>query len=210
MELLNTKLDAVNFCLSGIGREPVAALDTPDLDAAMALSVLQRSNLEIQNNGGRGWWFNQERDWNLEPDDEGIIYLPNNTLSIIESRGYFYDIGNRLTVRGTKVYDTSRHTFDLHEVTDKGGNVNFTLLLLLSFEDLPVSARSAIAWDARTTFSDDTIGEQAQHKINRQQSQRAFGLLETENRRTVRSNYLRDNARVNAQVGRVGGYNNLY
>lgn len=210
MELLNTKLDAVNLCLAGIGREPVSSLGTPDLDAAMAVASLDQMNLEIQNNGGRGWWFNQEAKWMLAPNANGEIRLPNNTLSILEARGSFYDQGNRLAVRGSRVYDTDNHTYDLRSLAGKDGRVEFTLLLLLTYEDLPPTARSAIAWAGRRLFSDDTVGDPNQTQREMRNESQALFMLQAEDSRHRRRNYLRDNSRINTQAGLIGGYNNMY
>jgi len=210
MELLNTELDAINLCLSGIGREPVATLETTDLDSAMARDTLNQVGVDIQNNGGRGWWFNHEKGWKLAPDGNGEIILPNNTLSILEARATFYDQGNRLTVRGNKVYDTDQHTFDMTDNVNKEGVIEFSLLLLLQYESLPTTARSAIAWSARRIFVDDVLGDVNMHKINSRNEQEAYFRLEQENRKTLRSNYLLDNQKVRYQLGRIGGYNNLY
>lgn len=210
MELLNTKLDAVNLCLAGIGREPVASLGTPDLDAAMAVASIDQMSLEIQNNGGRGWWFNQEEKWELAPDNNGEIRIPNNTLSILEARGSFYDQGNRLSVRGNRVYDTDQHTYDMRDNVGKSGRIEFTLLLLLSYEDLPPSARSAIAWAGRRLFSDDTVGDPNQTQREMRNESQALFMLQSEDSRHRRRNYLKDNARVNTQVSLVGGYNNMH
>lgn len=210
MELLNTKLDAVNLCLAGIGREPVASLGTPDLDAAMAVASLDQMNLEIQNNGGKGWWFNQEKRWELAPGNNGEIKIPNNTLSILEARGSFYDQGNRLAVRGNRVYDTDQHTYDMADNVGKNGSIEFTLLLLLSYEDLPPTARSAIAWAGRRLFSDDTVGDPNQTQRELRNESQAMFMLQSEDSRHRRRNYLRDNQRVNTQVGLIGGHNNMY
>lgn len=209
MELLNTELDAVNLALAGIGREPVATLDTPDLDAAMAKSVLERTSLDIQTNMGRGWWFNKEKGWKLEPNERNNIRLPSNTLSILEARGSFYDQGNRLTIRKDSVYDTDQHTLDMRNNVGKDGTVEFTLLLALDYDMIPPSARSAIAWRARRIFSDDVVGDYDQHRINLRVEQQALHGLEMEHRRVTRSNYFSDNERIKSRVGMIGGYNNL-
>lgn len=210
MEMLNTELDAINLCLSGIGREPVASIDTADLDSAMARNTIDQVSLDLQGNGGRGWWFNRESGWKLEPGTNGRITLPNNTLSIIESRGSFYDIGNRLTVRGRYVYDTDQHTYDLSHAVGKDGNIEFALILLLAYDEIPAMARSAIAWRARRLFADDTVGDVNQYEINIRNEQQAVAALETEHRRTSRSNYLLHNDRVRSSLGRIGGHNNMY
>jgi len=210
IELLNTKLDAVNLCLSGIGREPVATIETADLDAAMALAIIDQTMLDIQMNDGKGWWFNKEDRWRLEPDEQGRITLPNNTLSILEARGSFHDVGNRLTVRGRRVYDTDNHTYDLSGIVDRDGKIEFRLILLLSYEDLPATARSAIAWRSRRLFGDDTVGDASQSQRDQQNEMRAYRSLEAENQRVTRMNYLRDNSQVRSRLGLIGGVNNMY
>jgi len=210
MELLNTELDAVNLCLAGIGREPVSSLETADLDSAMARAVIQQSSIDLQVNAGRGWWFNTERNWHLQPNALGAIELPNNTLSIVEARATFYDRGERLTVRGTKVYDTDAHTFDLRDIVNRDGTITFSLILALEYGDLPQTARSAIAWKSRRVFADDVVGDQVQHQINMGGENRAFAALEVEHHRTARKNYLRDNAQIRSRVSLIGGNNNMY
>lgn len=210
MELLNTELDAVNLCLSAIGREPVATLDTADLDAAMARSHVQRASLDIQANRGRGYWFNKEKKWKLQPDQLGEITLPNNTLSILEARGTFFDQGNRLAVRGNRVYDTDEHTFDLRHAVAKDGYITFTLMLALEYEALPFTARSAVAWRGRKTFAWDTVGERNAYEVNKAEEERFLIALDNENIRSSRHNYLKDNRLMRSQVGLIGGYNNMY
>jgi len=210
MELLNTELDAVNLCLAGIGREPVSSLETADLDSAMARAVIQQSSLDIQVNAGRGWWFNTERNWNLQPSDTGVVKLPNNTLSIVEARATFYDRGERLTMRGNKVYDTDAHTFDLRDIVNRDGTITFSLILALEYEELPQTARSAVAWKSRRVFADDVVGDEVQHQINMRGENRAFAALEVEHHRTARKNYLRDNAQIRSRVSLIGGNNNMY
>lgn len=210
MELLNTELDAVNLCLAGIGREPVATIDTSDLDAAMALSIVQRANLDVQLNRGRGWWFNQEKGWKFTPDDRGRLVVPNNTLTMLEARNQYGDQGHRLTLRGFNIYDTERHTYDVRDIVGKDGAVELGLIMLLGYSEIPPNARSAIAWRARRVFSDDIVGDPNQHGVNMREEQNSLASLEMENRKNRRSNYFKDNAMVRHQVGRIGGLNNLY
>lgn len=210
MEMLDTKLDAVNLCLSGIGREPVSTIDTADLDSAMAQRIIDQCNLDVQSSSGTGWWFNREKEWKLFVNGSGEIALPNNTLTILEARGSFYDQGNRLTARGKKVYDTDQHTFDLRHATDTDGSITVTIVTLLDYEHLPAVARNAIAWRSRRIFSDDTVGDTSQHEINTRNEQEALVSLYNQNRKTLRSNYLRNNDSVRYRLGSLGGSNNMY
>lgn len=207
IELLNTMLDAVNLCLRAIGREPVASIDTADLDAATAKDSIDQISIDLQSKNG-GWWFNREANWKLQPNTStGFVTVPNNTLSLLEARCQFYDQGNRLAVRGGKIYDTDNHTYDLRSITDRNGYVTCTLVLALSYEELPPQARSAVAWKARRLFGNDTVGDVRQNERDYEREVMAMQELERSETRNQRYNYLRDNADVNYRINRLtGGY----
>lgn len=207
IELLNTMLDAVNLCLRAIGREPVATLDTADLDAATAKDSIDQTSIDLQSRNG-GWWFNREAGWKLKPNpNTGHVSVPNNALSILEVSCQFYDPGNRLTIRGNRLYDTDQHTYDLRKIVDHSGSINCTIVVALEFEELPPQARSAIAWKARRLFGNDTIGDVRQNERDSQREQQAMIELERLETRQQRYNYLRDNPDVNYRINRLtGGY----
>ncbi len=207
IELLNTELDAVNLCLRAIGREPVATLDTADLDAATAKDSIDQVSIDIQSRNG-GWWFNREKGWGLVPNElTGFIQLPNNALSILEARCLFYDQGNRLTIRGNRLYDTDQHTYDMRDNVGTDGKVNLTLVLALEYEDLPPPARQAIAWTARRLFSNDTVGDTQQDQRDAAREQQALIQLERAETRAQKYNYLRDNPGITSSLSRtLGGY----
>lgn len=207
IELLNTELDAVNLCLRSIGREPVATLDTADLDAATAKDSIDQVSLDIQARNG-GWWFNREKGWAIEPNaTTGYLKVPNNTLSLLEARCSFYDQGNRLAIRGDRLYDTDQHTYDLRDIVGTDGKVHLDLVLALEYEHLPPQARQAIAWMARRLFSNDTVGDTQQDARDKAREDQAMAQLERAETRAMRYNYLRDNKGLSQRVSNMlGGY----
>ena len=208
ISLEGSLLSAVNLCLAGIGREPVPELDTPDLDSAMALSIIEQVSLEIQANGGKGWWFNQESNWELQvAAGTGIVQVPNNTLSILEARSNLYDKGNHLTIRQGKVYDTKFHTFDLRHISET--SITFYLVLLIPYEDLPVTAKNAIAWRSRRIFASDIVGDGAQDSREAMMEARAYQAMTSEHSRSTRRNALSDNPLTSARINMIAGTNNL-
>lgn len=209
MILTDSKLDAVNLCLAGIGREPVPELDTPDLDAAMAVAIVDQMNQQIQINQGKGWWFNQERGWKLQVNpNSGEIRVPNNAVSILEARPSNQGRGNRLTIRGSRVYDTDQHTFDLRHISDS--TIEFTLVMLLPFDELPITAKQAIAWVSRRIFVGDVVGDPNQDRREAQQEARAMQALTSENSRSSRRNALSDNPVNQSRLQLIGGFNNRF
>lgn len=207
IELLNTELDAVNLCLRSIGREPVATLDTADLDAATAKDSIDQISLDIQSRNG-GWWFNREKGWGLEPNHlTGHVFLPNNALGLIEARCSFYDQGNRLAIRGNRLYDTDGHTYDLRGIVGQDGKIHVSMVLALEYEDLPPQARQVIAWTARRLFSNDTVGDTQQDARDKYREDQAMAQLERAETRAMRYNYLRDNKGLSQRVSNMlGGY----
>ena len=199
-------LSAVNLCLAGIGREPVPELDTPDLDSAMAIAIIEQVSLDLQTNGGKGWWFNTERNWFLPLKPNGEVSLPNNTLSLLQCRTHG-KVLNNLTVRGTRLYDTDNHTYDLRGIAD--GGVSVTLVILLPFEELPVTGRSAVSWRSRYLFASDMVGNPEQLKVEEMNVGMAMQSLTSEHSRSTRRNALNDNKTVNSRLGLIGGINNL-
>lgn len=199
-------LSAVNLCLAGIGREPVPELDTPDLDSAMAIAIIEQVSLDLQTNGGKGWWFNTERNWFLPLKPNGEVSLPNNTLSLLQCRTHG-KVLNNLTVRGTRLYDTDNHTYDLRGIADSG--VSVTLVILLPFEELPVTGRSAVSWRSRYLFASDMVGNPEQLRVEEQNVGMAMQSLTSEHSRSTRRNALNDNKTVNSRLGLIGGINNL-
>ena len=199
-------LSAVNLCLAGIGREPVPELDTPDLDSAMAIAIIEQVSLDLQTNGGKGWWFNTERNWFLPLKPNGEVTLPNNTLSLLQCRTHG-KVLNNLTVRGTRLYDTDNHTYDLRGIAD--GGVSVTLVILLPFEELPVTGRSAVSWRSRYLFASDMVGNPEQLRVEEQNVGMAMQSLTSEHSRSTRRNALNDNKTVNSRLGLIGGINNL-
>lgn len=205
----DTKLDAVNLCLAGIGREPVPELDTPDLDAAMAINIIDRVAQETQHNGGKGWWFNVEKGWDLHLDEKtGEVKIPNAAISILDTQPCQRVLGSNLSIRGNRVYDTNRHTYDLRHLHPT--YITFTLIMLLPFEELPMSAKTAISWRARRIFISDVIGDAQQDQREQQLEAMAWQTLTAEHSRVSRRNALTGNPQIALRLDKIAGRNNFF
>lgn len=200
---LDTLLDAVNLCLMSVGRQPVPSLDTPDLDVAQALMSVENVTLDVLDNSGHGWWFNHEDNWILTPDQyNGTVLVPNNVMSLVEAGTMDgTSISHTLTIRGGKLYDKKMHTFDLRRF----GVINCAFTMVLPFEDMPVSARRAIAWRARAIFAWDVEGDGS--KLQANQAIAEVSIKALSNQHVTQMRFNANNSRTMQEFrGGVEGY----
>ena len=130
-----TELQAVNVMLEAISQAPVASLSAEDTntDAETALKRLYETSREVQKDG---WHCNQEFNYVLDPDADGNVHLPLNTLKV--RRVYFAGTGGDdmdLVQRGQRLYDRYGKGFKV------GVSVTVDLTVLLEFSDLPEDLR---------------------------------------------------------------------
>lgn len=136
-----TRLKAVNRMLNAIRVSSVMSLDADDLnpDAASAVEALDAATHEVQL---RGYEFNTEYDYTLDPTVDGELELPHNTLKVRAIRS----VGRRLVKRGGKLYDNKKHTYTI------GQSAEVDLVLAIPFDDMPeamklyVTALAARRW----------------------------------------------------------------
>lgn len=198
--MATSKLDAINLCLRGIGRDPVASVDDPDLDSAMALATIEQVSEDLQT---QGWWFNKEYNWKLSANTSGEVIVPNNALSVLPEGA------NRtqwLAIRGNKLYDMVNHTYDLTErLID--GVINLSFIMELEFDITPPVFRMAIAFTARRMFAQDLEVDSNRWNFQSEDERRVMQRLEREEARHRRRNYLHDNARAASAIAQMGGPN---
>ena len=150
MATLMSKLDAVNKMLESVWEQPVSTLQVSGVaSVAMAKRVLDETSTSVQS---RGWAFNTEENVTLQPDTDGYINIPNNTLEV-DPMGDDRDVNG--VQRGTRLYDRENHTFVFEDAVD------VRLITLLEFEDLPQAARFYIAVMASRVFRDQYLQMQA-------------------------------------------------
>lgn len=126
-----TLLQAVNQMLKAIGRAEVMSLKPENMteDAQSALSMVSDTSVEVQS---RGWHFNEDEAFPIDPDTEGYINLPANAASVtINPKSFPMDV----TWRGARLYDKAAHSFVFSKT------VYVDLKLLFEFEELPQPIR---------------------------------------------------------------------
>lgn len=143
-----SELAAVNEMLAAIGEDPVDELDNLPPSGNTALTTLRGMSRDFQE---EGHWFNSDDDYELMPDASGTISIPENVLSIDEAT----DSSEDLIQRGGLLYDRANKTFLFTSP------VSCSVILHLSWDDLPSVARRYITALATERFIDGFPGAQA-------------------------------------------------
>lgn len=129
-----TLLEGLNAVLSSARIATVSSLSAADTneDVFSALQALTDASRQFQ---AEGWAFNREPEYPIAPDTNGYLVLPNNFLKVNTAR---YTTGNRLTARGTRLYDAKERTFVF---TD---SIKVDLVVALEFEQLTQACRAYV------------------------------------------------------------------
>lgn len=205
---VNTRLDAINYVLSCIGLAPVDSEDDYNLDVAQAGGMVDKVSRTIQNNKGRGYWFNREANHKLSPDPvTGNVLIPNNTLAV-----YRFDNFNRpakIATRGRTLYDTATHGFDMRGLVNSDGFVHLMLVTQLEYGDLPQTAKDAIAAQAGMMFARSNEMDMNRIKVLAGEAEEAMWGLECEETTQSQANAFKDSRSMAQFNFVVGGYNDI-
>ena len=175
-----TELEAVNECLANIGQTPVSTVSgVIGVDAATALSLVRSITRELQ---ARGWYWNIEVDYPINPDSNGNLFLPSNVLSV-DTTGYYQD--KDVVARGRRLYDRKNRTYVFTE------GVKVEMIVGLPFEELPETARRYISLRAARIFQNRTEG--SNDPEDTQAEDRAYADLVADDMRVQDNNMLTDN-----------------
>lgn len=172
-----TELDAVNEILGTGSESPVSTLeDNEVIDAALALKILRVTSAEVQK---VGWWFNEEDNYPLNPDQTGTIRVPGNTLKVVSP-------GDDIILRGLRLYSKASRSYTFESP------IEVSIVFGLPFEELPASARDYITIRAARKYQDRYIGDDAVHTYTKQDEQMAMKMLDDEELESRPANMLSD------------------
>jgi hypothetical protein len=165
-----TELSAVNLILRNAGETPVNSLsgEVP-LEASQARETLIEVSEDVQS---RGWYFNTEV-YQLSPDNNGNIMLPQNTLSVrsVGASGLI-----PVTSRGRKLYNMT----PLATGPVFTGPMTLELVLGLDYEEMPSVARRYIALRAARVFQYRETGDEMNAQEDTSDETRALTELHAE------------------------------
>jgi len=172
-----TELEAVNEILGTGSESPVSTLeDNEVIDASLALGLLRVTSTQVQT---QGWWFNEEDNYPLTPDQNGTIFLPENTLKVIYA-------GDDVIQRGRRLYSKANRSFTFT------APVSVSIAFIHPFDELPSSARNYITIRAARKYQDRYIGDPAIHSYTKGDENDAWLALNHEEMTARPANMLTD------------------
>lgn len=143
-----TRLEAVNELLSIIGEAPVTSLSGDlTVDVVTADATLSQVLKDVL---AQGWYFNTEHDYPLSRNDDDEILIPADIIHADVNPLSGSQL--KVVIRGGKLYDLTEHTTEFED------DVELTVVRLLDFEDLPISAKSYITHRASRLFQAKMLG----------------------------------------------------
>ena len=152
------ELPAVNQILQSCGQAPVTTLDQTNPDVAIAYQTLLEVSREVQ---AEGWSFNKESHYEMTPDTNKEILIPNNMLQIDLSHNAA-NMDKDVIRRNGKLYDKASHTFQF------SGKVECDIIWLFDWVDLPKPIADFITSRAAAIVSSRIVGDSNQYQILQQ------------------------------------------
>ena len=152
------ELPAVNQILQSCGQAPVTTLDQTNPDVAIAYQTLLEVSREVQADG---WSFNKEFHYEMTPDTNNEVVIPNNVLQIDLSVNPA-NMDKDVIRRSGKLYDKANHTYTFN------GKVECDITWLFDWVDLPVPIQDFITARAATIVSSRIVGDGNQYQILQQ------------------------------------------
>lgn len=190
-----TDLEAVNRMLNSIGQAPVNALPATGIgDAAKATQQLLETARDVQT---VGYCWNTDKNYELTPDADGYIAVPNGALDVDASARTVNVVIRRNPDTDTmSLYDKDNLTFDFSDDYDADNPLEADIIWGYEFNDLPQPARSYIATAAARRFQAQLISSDILDRFNEEDEERAFLLLQRYERRCQDANLFRRNRQL--------------
>lgn len=184
-----TELEATNAILAIIGEAPIDGL--PDLttneisDSSLALTTLREVSTDIQ---AEGWSWNTDKCVQLT-NNAGEVVLPSNALRWVIDPNW--DVEGRYTVRGQKVYDSIRQTYDLGAEDVELAE----MVVQLDWDDVPFHGQEFIKIRAGRIYADRMINSAVIYSFTAADEGRARGMLVRAEEAHQRNNVLHGSRR---------------
>ena len=184
---LDTELSAVNAILGAIGQAPVtnlgnvvdatgqeipgvSAYDNPEI--AFIYNLLRDATVDVQS---EGWHFNTEKHLPFTPDGNKQIVIGDDIIRIDVSEPWSKKTTN-VVRRGGFLYNKMTH-----KDNDWEGDINFDVVRLYPFEDLPIPFRRFITYRASRLAATQLVANpQLVQLLGAQEQQARASLMEYE------------------------------
>lgn len=165
-ETPTTELEAINEMLSAIGEAPISTL-AGDLTAEVqvAVNTLHNTSRKVQL---RGWWFNEEDDFEIALDVNSKAVVPGNALNI-DLTNEIYNVD--LVERDGFLYDKVAHSFVLAAAP------KCSITFFLSWAELPEAAREYIKIKAARIYQTRTVGSGDHYTFTKNDEAEAYATI---------------------------------
>lgn len=184
-----TELEAVNTCMSVIGEQPVNSVSTDGVSkASLARDLIYSISRSIQN---KGLNCNSEEDYELAPDVEGEIALPNNCINVDPT----YPSDNHIIERGRKLYNRRDHTFTFTKP------IKVDITFFLTWEELPEHVRFYITIRAARIFQKRYVSNESYHQVTEEEEDAAESIFKNKELTNNDASIL-ENTRINPRFYR--------
>ena len=192
-----TELEAINTLLSVIGEAPIDSLSDITVneitDSALARKALNEVSRDVQS---EGWSWNTDRGVQLNKDSTNEFKVASSTLKVV-----FASNGNMpYVMRGLRVYDRNRQTYDMSDVESLTAS---QVVTQLNWEDMPHAAQQYITIRAARIYSDRFLNSDAIYVYTSNDEQYARSMLIRSEEREGGDNMLYGNS---LGVGQGVGY----
>ena len=146
---MTTKLEAINSMLECIGQSPLSTLEgTRSAFTVSAITLLDNETVNLQM---KGWDFNTEENYVLQPDENKHIHIAEDML-LVKVPTYYK---NRYVIRAGKIYDKYKHSFEIDD------SIEVTVVFGFDFEDLPEVVKNYVKMSAAYKFTKRELGSQS-------------------------------------------------
>ena len=152
------ELPAVNQILQSCGQAPVTTLDQTNPDVAIAYQTLQEVSREVQ---AEGWTFNKEYHYDMTPDVNNEILIPNNVLQIDLTENSA-NMDKDVIRRNGKLYDKAIIPIRLLK------KLRCDITWLFDWIDLPTPIADFITARTASIVSSRIVGDGNQYQILQQ------------------------------------------
>jgi len=166
-----TELNAINEVLSAIGQAAVTILDQTNPDVSIIQQTLHNVSREVQS---EGWHFNKEINYELQPQSDKTIVIPDNMLQVDLSKSRHPD--KSVVRRSGKLYDKWKEprskAFEFEDT------VYADIVWYQDWNDLPTPIMDYIVARTASQVSSRIVGDATQFQMlqARELSKRANAL----------------------------------
>lgn len=153
-----TELTAINEVLAAVGQAPVTILDQTNPDVSIIQQTLNNVSREVQS---EGWHFNKEINYELQPQTDKTIAIPDNMLQVDLSKRFHPE--KNVVRRDGKLYDKWREPRS--KAYEFESSVYADIIWYFDWDDLPTPIMDYIVARTSAQVSSRIVGDPTQFQM---------------------------------------------